>query len=51
MVVIATVICGASSEGLGDGELSGLQTFALVVLNHLPVRWVILSTTDIGEAC
>lgn len=32
MEVIATIICGASSEGLGEGELSGLQTFVLVVL-------------------
>lgn len=32
MLVIAAIICGASSEGLGEGELSGLQTFALVGL-------------------
>lgn len=26
MLVIAAIICGASGEGLGEGELSGLQT-------------------------
>ena len=38
---------GKVSQIQTNMEVSKMETS---ILNHLPVRWVILSTTDIGEA-